>query len=325
MKEGKLCEKREFYDGVTGSIIDSVKYENATIKSDHKIKPRDKNTKIIAIFGVADERLQKYMAKRISKKYGKKNVQFIFGNEYKYDNDMFGPIKTSLVVEDKENNIKKYDTPIDANNCNKMEVFIVDHGYDDLIKHPISSVDIKLISNKISDAIANSNGQIQTLTIKLVNCYGRTYDKSGTDLKSELLKDIFYKIKEKAEKDIDFNKLPTILISSAKIDSVSYSIQSIDDEGNSGIKIISFKEYFIFNKNQWEKVWQEMSKNHKENKNEIKEENREYTKEKITNNIENYRKKNQYLIDLFNKTKKEKNKKKKQKKINNNKKKNKKT
>ena len=192
-----------------------------------------------------------------------------------------------------------------AEGTDKLELFINQHGVEDLEAHPIYLHDIRPISNKVSNAIVGSKGQIKTLTIKLVNCYGRTYDLQGNDLKAEILKDIYTKAVEKAKEEIktlDLNTLPTILISGATIDS-GVIAKGSTNETKKGCKRMAKKEYFLFDKKDWKNVAKIMEKQNKSNENTIIK--KIDSKIAVENNIKEYRGKNKELIDLFKETKKE--------------------
>ena len=236
-------------------------------------------------------------------------VEKVLSNNVRKIQDKFGE-KTQLLTKSNMYHEPDEDIKI-AEGTDKLELFIKFHGADNLEAHPICLSDIRPISNKVSNAIVGSNGQIQTLTIKLGNCYGRTYDRNGNDLKAEILKDIYTKAAEKAKeegKTLDLNKLPKILISGATIDSVVFAYGSTNEKGEKGYKRMAKKEYFSFEQKDWErvaKIMEERNKNNKDGNNENTIIKKTDSKIAIESNIKEYRDKNKELIDLFKETSKE--------------------
>ena len=194
--------------------------------------------------------------------------------------DKFGE-KTQLLTKDDLDHEPNENIKI-AEGTDKLELFINFHGADNPETHPICLHDIRPISNKVSNAIVGSKGQIKTLTIKLVNCYGRTYDLQGNDLKAEILKDIYTKALEQAKKEkkeLDLSTLPTILISGATIDSLVVTYESVNNTGKKGCKRLAKKEYFSFGKQEWKKVAEIIEKHNKNNENTINDKNGKMDKE----------------------------------------------
>ena len=215
----------------------------------------DEQTQYVAFFGKVDDILI--------------NNMFYLKLKYDVNNTQIQCIAGAPHIEDEyfkifpevKNELKNLQLNFPHNNKSKLEIFIVDHGIA-CGEHNLSSIDIEKVSTAISNTIANSviNGKprIQLITLKFVNCHGRTYDAQNNDFMSELLRQIYTKIKYQVRDKVDTSKLPTILISRAIEESVVKTFPSCNDKKQWGYKIIADdKEYFKFgSKDDWEKVKQ---------------------------------------------------------------------
>ena len=213
----------------------------------------DNQTQYVTFFGQADGTL----------------IDNLFNLKLKYDTDYnsmryfagapFIEKQYFKVLPMAKNELKGLPMAFPHNNKSKLEIFIVDHG-NEFGDHCLNSIDIEKVSTAISNTIANSliNGKprIQLITLKFINCYGRTYDSQHNDFMSELLRQIYTQIQYRVRDKVDTSKLPTILISRAAEESVVATFPSCNDKEQWGYKIIAEdKEYFKFGgKDNWERV-----------------------------------------------------------------------